>query len=254
MLVANNQVKSSSFLAQPLDGHLRVTWKLGRADTADYTIKTPVFTLPFSVTRPFIVGGIPFFVTFQTQTLFTIAITAKTGIIEGGAELDYDGQAVGASTGGTLTTEGAEKVAGQFLSAAGSLTLASSAAVLAFNLPKITVGIGLPGTINGTADLDVITSLGQTTGSAVAGQSCSKYDLDFTVKTGLGARRFKSVRRCRARCSTTGNSAERKEPGLAANHPPDGSDETEDQQDQRRPQRPPMGRNRCPRLGHRLQR
>ncbi len=193
MLVANDQVKSSSFLAKPLDGHLRVTWKLGRADTTNYTIKAPVFTLPFSVTRPFIIGGIPFFATFQTQTLFTIAITAKTGIIEGGAELDYNGSSGGIATNGTLTTEGAEKVAGQFLSAAGSLTLASSAALLAFNLPKITVGIGLPNTINGTANIDVITSLGQTTGSAVAGQSCSKYDLDFSVKTGLGAQLFKTV-------------------------------------------------------------
>lgn len=112
MLVAGDQVKSSSFLAQPLDGHLHVTWKLGRGDTTNLAIKVPVFTLPFSFNIPFIVGGFPFFAKIQFQTLFTIAVSAKTGIIEGGAELDYKGDGGGLSTGGALTTEGAEQVAG----------------------------------------------------------------------------------------------------------------------------------------------
>jgi hypothetical protein len=193
MLVKSGQVSSSNFLARPLDGHMHVTWTLGRGDTSKYTIKVPVFTLPLSLNFPFIVGGFPFFVKLNFQTLMTIAISAKSGIIEGGAELDYKGSGGGLSTGGALSTEGAEQMAGQFLSTAGSLTLASSGAVLAFNAPKITVGIGLPTLLNGTAYLDVISSLGQTTGSAVAGQSCSKYDVDFTVKAGLGAELIKSL-------------------------------------------------------------
>jgi hypothetical protein len=148
--------------------------------------------LPLSLNWPFIVGGFPFFVKLNFQTLMTIAISARNGIIQGGADLDYNGSGGGLTTSGALTKEGAEQLAGQFLSSAGTLTLASSAAVLAFDAPKITVGVGLPSLLNGTAFIEVISSLGQTTGSAVAGQSCSKYDVDFTVKTGAGAELYKS--------------------------------------------------------------
>jgi hypothetical protein len=190
--VANDRVASSEFLATPFTGHVKVTWTLGRGATSHYTIKVPVFTLPFSLRWPFIFGGLPFFVKVTFQTTMTAAISAKNGIIQGGAELNYNGSGGGFTTGGALTTKGAMQMADEFLSSAGTLTLATSGAVLGFNAPKITFGIGLPTMLNGTAYLDVISALGQTTGSAVAGQSCSKYNFDFAVKAGVGAELIKS--------------------------------------------------------------
>lgn len=190
MLIQNSQVKSSQFLARPLNGHMHVTWQLGRGDTSKYSIKLPVFKFPFAFSFPFYVGGFPFFVKVGFQTLFTIAITGKSGTMQGGVDLDYNGNAGAGSSGASISTSGSETISGQFLNGLKSLTLGGSGALIAFDAPTVTVGMGLPTGLNGTTTIGVITALGQTTGSAVAGQSCSKYDLAFTIKGSLGAQLF----------------------------------------------------------------
>lgn len=195
MLIQNSQVKSSQFLARPLNGHMHVTWELGRGDTAKYSIKLPVFKFPFAVSFPFYVGGFPFFVKVGFQTLFTIAITGKSGTMQGGVDLDYNGSAGAGSSGSAISTSGSEQISGQFLNGLKSLTLGGSGALIAFDAPTVTLGMGLPTGLNGTTTIGVITALGQTTGAAVAGESCSKYDLAFTIKGTLGAQLFgKSVK------------------------------------------------------------
>lgn len=193
MVVVNDLTKSSSFLVQPLDGHLHMDWSLARGPDAKMTLKVPAFTLPFAFNFPFIVGGVPFFVKVQFQLLVTIALTAKNSTMQGGVDLDYDGSGGGLSAGKTaFMPEGTEKVSGNFLTPP-SVTPIASGAVIAVDAPKLIFGIGLPVGLSGYGYIDLISSLGETTGSLIAGQSCERDDLDFTVKAGVGAEFIKAI-------------------------------------------------------------
>jgi hypothetical protein len=191
MYVKNDLVNSSKFLAKPLDGHVHLNWSLARGPDAPETIKIPVITPPISWNVPFIAGGFPFFVKIEFQIKSTIAITAKNSTLSGGVDYTYSGSGGGSSVSGGLTPEGDEHVKGNF-ETPHALTLGASGAVIAVNFPKVTLGMGFSA-LNGNGYINVITSIGQTTGSLVAGQACSSYDLDVTIKAGLGAAIFKKI-------------------------------------------------------------
>ena len=191
MYVKNDLVHSSSFLAKPLDGHVHLTWSLARGPNAKETIKIPVTTPPISWNVPFIAGGFPFFVKLEFQLKATVAVTAKNSVLSGGIDFDYKGSGGGASVSGGLTPDGSETVKGNFLTAH-AITLGPAGAAIAINFPKISMGMGFSA-LNGNGYIDVITSAGQSTGALLAGQSCSKYDLDVTIKAGLGAAIFKKI-------------------------------------------------------------
>ena len=191
MYLKNDQVTSSSFLAKPLDGHVHLNWSLARGPNAKETIKIPVTTPPISWNVPFIAGGFPFFIKLEFQIKATIAITAKNSVLSGGVDFDYYGSGGGASVSGGLTPDGSEKIKGNFLTAH-AITLGPSGAAIAVNFPKIILGMGFPA-LNGNGYINVITSAGQSTGALLAGQACSKYDLDVSIKAGLGAAMFKKI-------------------------------------------------------------
>jgi hypothetical protein len=192
MLINNDVTKSSAFFAKPLDGHLHLTWRLGRGPDGQQTFKVPAFTVPFSFNFPFIVGGLPFFVKVEFQALFTVSLSAKNATMEGGVDLDYDGSGGGLTAGASLSPQGSESVHGNFLPLP-SMTPIASGAVIAVDAPKLSFGMGLPVGLSGFGYVDLISSLGETTGSLIAGQSCEKDDLDFTVKVGVGAEFITSI-------------------------------------------------------------
>ncbi|HTX01805.1 MAG TPA: hypothetical protein VMD59_23685 [Acidimicrobiales bacterium] len=192
MLINNDVAKSSSFLASPLDGHLHMDWTMARGPDAVQTLKVPAFTLPFSFNFPFIIGGIPFFIKIEFQMLITLSLSAKNSTLAGGVDLSYDGSGGGLSASGSMTPQGSEGVSGSFETPQ-SLTPIASGLVLAVDAPKIDFGIGIASALSGYGYVDLISSLGETTGSLVAGESCEQDDLDFVVKVGTGAEFIKTI-------------------------------------------------------------
>jgi hypothetical protein len=67
-----------------------------------------------------------------------------------------------------------------------SISAAPSGTVVAVQFPKIGMGLGTRA-INGIGYVDLVTAVGQTTGSAFGGMFCSSYDVFFTIGAGLEA-------------------------------------------------------------------
>jgi hypothetical protein len=190
MVIVNDLTKSSRFIARPLDGKLHIQWSLARGPDAKETISVPAFTLPISFNFPFLIGGFPFFVKVQFQAKFIAALTARNSTMEGGVDVEYLGTGGGLSAGSSsFTPQGSETAQGTFLtnqnSSLRSFTPIASGATIAVVAPKISFGIGFP-SFSGSSFIDLISSMGQTTGAVIAGQSCAQYELDFTVAVGLG--------------------------------------------------------------------
>ena len=194
MLVQDHDLVTASFFAEPFNGHLHLDWSFGRGDNPDTTIKIPAFTLPFSYDLPFVVGGIPFFVKIQFELLVNVSMSARNATLQGAVDIDYDGSGGGGLSGSNaISVEGSPSATATVDTTLQSITLSSSGAIVAVAAPKVVFGIGFPGVLNGTGYVDLIASVGQTTGAAIAGQVCSKYDVYLTVKAGLGAQIFGAV-------------------------------------------------------------
>jgi hypothetical protein len=191
--VGGGTVRGGSFSISKLESDIKLNYTVLRGQVPNIGAKLPVFKIPFSLEMPlcgsaFGCGGIPLYAKFSIAFLVTLGISAKNSSIEGGVDLNLGGSASVSSTGlsvnGSMTSP---KVSGQFLPKL-AYTLASAGIVVAVQ-SKFGVGLGVS-SINALYYISPIVSVGETTGSLVAGQSCASFDGDFSVTGNAEAQLF----------------------------------------------------------------
>jgi hypothetical protein len=155
-------------------GGVQITYTILDPEKGNFNL--PVLRLPISFNIPFAVGPVPMLLKVTFALLIKVALAAKNSTVQGGEKLTYGGAETVSESGGTDSgTKTPLKIAGSFLTNKPSITLASSAVEVAAQM-KVGFGPGLPvGNILGYGD--VITALGQRTGTAVAGLPCSAFYL-----------------------------------------------------------------------------
>ncbi|HXY44275.1 MAG TPA: hypothetical protein VEH29_08810 [Acidimicrobiales bacterium] len=160
-------------------GEVHFVYEILRGTSSKKDFKLPVLRLPISFDIPFTILGVPMLLKVQFALLMTVAVSAKNSVINGGAQFTYSGSEGATESGGSdSASPNAEKVAGQFITDKGSPTLSSAAVEVATQV-KVGLGPGLSvASLLGYAD--VITALGQVTGSLVAGLPCSMFYLDVS--------------------------------------------------------------------------
>jgi hypothetical protein len=189
--VNGGAVTHSSINLNNLDAHLKITWTAARGTGPDSGGDPPVFHVPIGVDYT-IPGEIPIYVKLQTALLVKLGISAKNSVMGGGVNLTSDGSATLNESGHSVSgTDPSGTIGGGFITPGSSgvhanSTLGASGLVLAVQFPKFGAGLGFR-SANAIGYVDMITSLGQVTGSEVAGEFCSGYELDFSVGGGLEA-------------------------------------------------------------------
>jgi hypothetical protein len=169
-----------------LSGDFKVNYVVSRGQGAADNPDPPVVRLPIgagvSVPTPY---GIPIYLKLQLAVLLKLGVSSKNAVIRGSAEVTTNGSEHISETGNKVTSSGSDTVTGQIKPGA-SESLAPSGVVVAAQFPKLGVGLGT-NVVNGIAFVDVVESMGQTVGSALAGQFCSSYDLFVDVSGGFEA-------------------------------------------------------------------
>ncbi|HEV8065305.1 MAG TPA: hypothetical protein VGP46_10760, partial [Acidimicrobiales bacterium] len=139
----------------------------------------PVLRIPIGFDIPFVVLGVPMLMKVEFAMLLKLYITSKQSIINGGVKFTYGGSEGVVQSGSSDTpAKNAETMKGEFLTTKGSPTPLSSALEFATQM-KVGIGPGLA-IANVLGYADVISALGQETGTTVAGLPCSKFYLDVS--------------------------------------------------------------------------
>jgi hypothetical protein len=137
-------------------------------------------------------GEIPIYLKLQTALLLKLGVSSKNAVIHGGIDFNTTGSNTVTEQGKQVSdSESGDSVHGKVLDQSNggvppSISAAPSGTVVAVQFPKLGVGLGWT-SVNGVAYVDVVTAVGQTTGSAIAGMFCSSYDVFITVGGGFEA-------------------------------------------------------------------
>jgi hypothetical protein len=187
--IASGQLVHGGFSAQNLSGQITFTWK---AVAQVVKLSKNLIKLPLNYTIPIVVGGIPFSIGIGCEFLATIGFTSKDTVVGGDTTVNFGP----GSEGFTLTKSAGMTVAGlmsgigQILqSVVPTVTVGPLGIVLAIELPRISLGVGVVGTQAG-AYVDVVSSTGVTDAGVLGLIPCHDVKLDVTGGAGVSASIF----------------------------------------------------------------
>ncbi len=189
--VSGGSVTGSDFDVKGLATHLHFTYTVVRGDGSTGNADPPVLHIPVGLdyTLP---GTIPLYVKIQLGVIVKLGVSSKNSTVHGGIDIDTTGSDDLTQHGkGTSGSESGDHVHGTVLDQSdggvpASITPGPAGVVVAIQFPKIGVGLGYTAA-NGIAYVDVITSIGQTTGAAIAGLLCSSFVVDYSIGYGFEA-------------------------------------------------------------------
>jgi hypothetical protein len=187
--INGGSVTESDLSIQKLSAGADITYSIGQGEGTPENADPPVFTIPATVdfTVP---GSIPLYLKLQMAVLLKLGVSSKNATVHGGVEVSTSGSDTIEQHGSSLNaSQGADTVGGEVLDQSDgrvppSISLAPSGVVVAVQFPKLGMGLGVS-SLNGIAYVDVVSSIGQTVGSAIAGMLCSSYDVDITANVGV---------------------------------------------------------------------
>lgn len=189
--VNGGSVTNSSISLKSLAAHAHLTYTIARGTGAAENGDPPVFRVPIGIDYT-IPGEIPIYLKLQTAILLKLGVSSKNAVIHGGVDVNTSGSDTIAQNGKTVSSsESGDQVSGTILTQSDggvppSESLAPSGTVVAVQFPKLGVGLGFT-SANGIAYIDMVSSIGQTVGSAIGGMFCSSYDVVVTIGAGLEA-------------------------------------------------------------------
>jgi hypothetical protein len=190
--VSGGKVNKASFGVSNLKAHVKFTYTISRGEGGAEPADPPVIRLPIGVgvTYP-TPSGIPLYFKLQIAVLLKLGVSSKNAVIRGGADVNAGGSDTITESGGNVSgTESGDSVSATVLGrengAGSSISAAPSGTVVAAQFPKLGFGLGT-NTVNGVGFIDVVESIGQTTGGAFGGMFCSSYDLFVDVGGGFEA-------------------------------------------------------------------
>jgi hypothetical protein len=172
-----------------LKAHGKFSYTISRGQDQGGQADPPIIHLPVGVGFP--VPGlaflpVPLYFKLQLGLLLKLGFTSKNAVIRGGATVDTAGSESLADDHGTFSASGSGDTAQATIQPGNSISPAPAGTVMALQLPKIGIGLGVNGA-NGIGYVDNVDSMGQTTGSAIAGMFCANYDLYVSIGGGFEA-------------------------------------------------------------------
>jgi hypothetical protein len=192
--VGGGSVRSGSFSISNMSSNINLNYTVLRGDEPTVGAKPPVLKIPFAFEAPLCgtplgCAGLPLYSKFELAILITLGISGKNSTIQGGVQVTISGSgSVSGSRAGSASgsvTNG--HVKGSFTPGT-ALTPGASGVLLALQ-NKFGVGLGIKG-INGLYYISAITSVGETTGSLVAGESCKAFTGSFSITGNFEAQLF----------------------------------------------------------------
>ena len=189
--VNGGSVTNSSISLTSLAAHAHLTYTIARGSGTPENGDPPVFRVPIGIDYT-IPGEIPIYLKLQTAILLKLGVSSKNAVIHGGVDVNTSGSDTITQSGKTVSSsESGDQVSGTILTQSDggvppSESLAPSGTVVAVQFPKLGVGLGFT-SANGIAYIDMVSAIGQTVGSALAGMLCSSYDVDISIGAGLEA-------------------------------------------------------------------
>jgi hypothetical protein len=172
-----------------LKAHGKFDYTISRGQDLGGQADPPIIHLPVGVGFP--VPGlaflpVPLYFKLQLGLLLKLGVTSKNAVIRGGATVDTAGSESLADNHGKFTESGSGDTAQATIQSGNSISLAPAGTVMALQLPKVGIGLGVNGA-NGIGYVDNVDSMGQATGSAIAGMFCANYDLYVSIGGGFEA-------------------------------------------------------------------
>jgi hypothetical protein len=192
LVMANGALKSGKFTLQGLSATLTVKYIAVRAEGAPVGASPPTFDIPFVYEMPICpatCAGVPLYTKVQLDFFVKLGISAQNSTMGGGLQVALGGSG-SLSTPGSVTVLGSGSgyhINGSFIPEP-SITLGASAIEIGLRL-KVGIGLGIRA-LNGLFYVSAIVSIGQVTGSAVAGMFCSKYLASFFITGNAEAQVF----------------------------------------------------------------
>jgi hypothetical protein len=185
-------VTGGTFSIGKLSGAAHLTYTVKRGEGSAAGGDPPVFRVPLGFGFPCgAAGPVPFWCKFQLALLLKLGISSKNAVLHGGIDEKIGGSDTIVDSGSSVSgSESGDSVSGEVLDQSNgkvppSISLAPSGAVVAVQL-KAGWGLGVSAA-NGVAFVDFVTSIGQTTGAAIAGMLCSSYDINLSFGAGFEA-------------------------------------------------------------------
>jgi hypothetical protein len=189
--VSAGKETGSDFTLSGFTAHIDYHYTVLRGDGSDGNAKPPVFHVPLGIDYT-IPGAIPIYLKLQTNFFVILGVSAKNSVMQGGLQLTggggsdtikQSGKSVQESESGDKNFNGMvdDQANGEMNS-----TLGASGVVFALQFPKMGVGLGFT-SANAIAYIDLVSSIGESTGSLIALQNCATYDLAASLGAGLEA-------------------------------------------------------------------
>jgi hypothetical protein len=191
MTIDGGSVTNSNISIKNLNASLKMTYTIARGQ-GDAENSPPVFRVPVAVDYTIPIDGIPLYFKLQTALLLKLGVSSKNAVIRGGAQVTTAGGSEQINQSGKKVDAGGTgnqadaTILGNDNGGGSSISLAPSGTVVAVQFPRLGAGLGVR-SANGIGYIDMVTSVGQTTGSALAGMFCSNYDLFLTLGAGVEA-------------------------------------------------------------------
>jgi hypothetical protein len=184
-------VTHSSISMIGLTGDAHITYTVSRGTGAAANGDPPVFHIPLGIDYT-IPGEIPIYLKLQTALFLQLGVSSKNAVIHGGITLTNTSSDSLTQNGKSISdSDTGERIHGTVLDQSdggvpASISAAPSGVLVSVQFPKLGVGLGVT-SVNGLAYVDMVTTVGQTTGAAIAGMICSSYDIDISIGAGLEA-------------------------------------------------------------------
>lgn len=181
--VAGGTAKNGSFSMSgwttQLDLHYTVVRGLGRLKGgAPPVIKIPVsFEVPLCGT-PLGCAGLPLYSKFEMALLLKLGVSSQNTVVQGGVTVTITGSGSVGQRGLGVSGSGTFHVRGSFLPGP-TISLGATGVEVAVQ-SKFGVGLGMRN-MNVMYYLSAIAAIGETTGAAVAMQTCDNYTASFSV-------------------------------------------------------------------------
>ncbi|MDQ6878448.1 MAG: hypothetical protein M3082_12310 [Candidatus Dormibacteraeota bacterium] len=184
MSVLSGQVAQGGYSTSNISGGWKIQYAFGQGDSVRGVVDFPVLRIPYAWDTFLPIGGLPWVVKIRAAVIIKLGLATRNATMEGGVDYSMTGQ-----TGISQTASGVSGAPGTGGAAHGtvlgtnagnrSVTLAPSGTVVAIQV-KFGPGLGIS-EANAVYYFDVVTSIGQTTGSAIAGMICSYYTIDISL-------------------------------------------------------------------------
>jgi len=188
--VADHQITQATANNSHLEGSLDLSWSADKPAPDDCS-ENKTLELPVGGKLPFIVGGLPFWLTVKSNIAFVVALTGRGAVAHGSAHLDFGGsQTFHTDATGSMDASFSPERVDPVL---GDGTATNSAEISGFSanlsLPRIELGAGIS-EASAMVHFSLVTGDTSLTPGALGLQQCQRHTLSITGNVGASAELF----------------------------------------------------------------